>query len=172
MFSLYGYKWFSSATDADIALTLARIADDEGNVLQGTRGLTLFSLKLRDEKNELNKINMIRLKDKLGTRQVPTAELLLDGTLAHKMSEEGRGVAGIANMLQITRIHNAVGSAAGMRRILSIARDYSHRRKAFGKTISQYPIHIQSLARIDLESKGAFMLAFEVILLYFHSNHY
>jgi len=34
MFKLYGYKWFSSATDADIALTLARIADDEGNVLQ------------------------------------------------------------------------------------------------------------------------------------------
>jgi len=34
------------------------------------------------------------------------------------MSEEGRGVAGIANMLQITRIHNAVGSAGYMRRSL------------------------------------------------------
>ena len=32
------------------------------------------------------------------------------------MSEEGRGVAAIANMLQITRIHNAIGSAGYMRR--------------------------------------------------------
>ncbi|CAG2178245.1 unnamed protein product, partial [Oppiella nova] len=152
MFKLYGYKWFSSATDADIALTLARIADDEGNVLQGTQGLTLFLLKVRDDTSkQLNGIDMIRLKDKLGTRQVPTAELLLDGTVAHKMSEEGRGVAAIANMLQMTRIHNAVGSAGSMRRIISIARDYAQRRKAFGKPISQYPIHMQTLARMDIE---------------------
>ncbi|XP_054158146.1 acyl-CoA dehydrogenase family member 11-like [Oppia nitens] len=165
IFKLYGYKWFSSATDADIALTLARIADDEGNVLQGTRGLTLFFLKLRDENNRLNDIDMIRLKDKLGTRQVPTAELLLDGTVAHKMSEEGRGVAAIANMLQITRIHNAIGSASYMRRILTIARDYAQRRKAFGKPISQYPIHMQTLARMDTEAKGAFIMAFENVRL-------
>ncbi|CAG2112397.1 unnamed protein product, partial [Medioppia subpectinata] len=163
MFKLYGYKWFSSATDADIALTLGRIADEEGN---GTRGLTLFFLKIRDEATKrLNEIDMIRLKDKLGTRQVPTAELLLDGTIAHKMSEEGRGVAAIANMLQITRIHNAIGSAAYMRRIISIARDYAQRRKAFGKPISDYPIHMQTLARMDVEAKGAFMLAFENVRL-------
>ena len=77
---MYGYKWFSSATDADIALTLARIADKDGNVIQGTPGLTLFLVKLRDDYNRLNNIDIIRLKDKLGTRQVPTAELLLDGT--------------------------------------------------------------------------------------------
>ncbi|CAG2115280.1 unnamed protein product, partial [Medioppia subpectinata] len=166
MFKLYGYKWFSSATDADIALTLGRIADEEGNVLQGTRGLTLFFLKIRDDATKrLNEIDMIRLKDKLGTRQVPTAELLLDGTIAHKMSEEGRGVAAIANMLQITRIHNAIGSAAYMRRIISIARDYAQRRKAFGKPISDYPIHMQTLARMDVEAKGAFMLAFENVRL-------
>jgi alkylation response protein AidB-like acyl-CoA dehydrogenase len=82
VFKLYGYKWFSSATDADIALTLARIADKDGNVIQGTPGLTLFLVKLRDDYNQLNNIDIIRLKDKLGTRQVPTAELLLDGTVA------------------------------------------------------------------------------------------
>jgi len=54
---------------------------------------------------------------------------------------------------------------------LSIARDYSHRRKAFGKQISQYPIHVQGLARIDLESKGAFMLAFEVQIT-LDNNHF
>jgi len=29
-YKLYGYKWFSSATDADMALTLARICDEHG----------------------------------------------------------------------------------------------------------------------------------------------
>ncbi|RWS05252.1 putative acyl-CoA dehydrogenase AidB-like protein, partial [Dinothrombium tinctorium] len=82
-FRLYGYKWFSSATDSDVTLTLARISDLEGNVLSGTRGLTLFFLKTR-ENDKLNNIQIVKLKDKLGTRQLPTAELLLDGTLAYK----------------------------------------------------------------------------------------
>lgn len=33
-----------------------------------------------------------------------------------QLSEEGRGVASIANMLTITRIHNGVSAAAAMRR--------------------------------------------------------
>ena len=31
-YKLYGYKWFTSATDADMALTLARVQDDQGNI--------------------------------------------------------------------------------------------------------------------------------------------
>lgn len=33
-----------------------------------------------------------------------------------QISDEGRGVAGISNMLTISRIHNALSSAAAMRR--------------------------------------------------------
>ena len=59
---------------------------------------------------------MLRLKNKLGTRQLPTAELLLDGAEAELVHEEGRGVANISRMLNITRLHSAMGSAAGTRR--------------------------------------------------------
>lgn len=31
-YRLHGYKWFSSATDADMAFTLARVRDEDGNV--------------------------------------------------------------------------------------------------------------------------------------------
>jgi len=31
-FKLHGYKWFSSATDSDMTLTLARVVDGEGKV--------------------------------------------------------------------------------------------------------------------------------------------
>jgi alkylation response protein AidB-like acyl-CoA dehydrogenase len=34
LYDLNGYKWFSSATDADMAITLARIEDSKGKVVQ------------------------------------------------------------------------------------------------------------------------------------------
>jgi acyl-CoA dehydrogenase len=75
---LYGTKWFTSAITADMALTLAR---PEGNP-EGGRGLAMFYVEVRDEGGALNDLRVLRLKDKLGTRQMPTAELALDGTRA------------------------------------------------------------------------------------------
>src|SRR5947209_6982878 len=75
---LYGRKWFTSAATSQIALTLAR---PEGNP-SGGRGLALFYLEMRDEQGRLRNISIDRLKDKLGTRKVPTAELTLDGAPA------------------------------------------------------------------------------------------
>lgn len=33
-FELYGYKWFSSATDSDMSLALARIVNEDGSCVQ------------------------------------------------------------------------------------------------------------------------------------------
>ena len=55
------------------------------------------------------------MKNKLGTRQLPTAELLLDGTEAVMVGEEGRGIASIASMLTITRMHNTLSAVGAMR---------------------------------------------------------
>ncbi len=52
---------------------------------KGTKGLSMFFLTLRDENKELNGIEIHKLKNKLGTRQLPTAELLLDGTQAYRV---------------------------------------------------------------------------------------
>lgn len=57
------------------------------SVPQGSRGLSLFYAEVgRDESGQLKGIEVQRLKDKLGTRQMPTAELLLDGLQAHRVS--------------------------------------------------------------------------------------
>ena len=48
-----------------------------------------------------------------------------------------------------------------------MARDYAQRRKAFGKKIIDLPLHSQALARIDLNSKAAFLMAFEVMKAFF-----
>ncbi|KAK6740454.1 hypothetical protein RB195_008737 [Necator americanus] len=164
-YRLYGYKWFSSAIDADIALTLARIVEKNGNVQKGSRGLSLFLLRIRNQDGQLNGIQMIRLKNKFGTKQLPTAELLLDGTLAHCIGEPGRGVANISNMLNITRIHNAVASVSGMRRMISLARDYSTRREVFGQTQAKWPLHTATLAKMEVETRGCFLLLMEAAQL-------
>lgn len=160
-YRLYGYKWFSSATDADITFTLARVVDRHGNTVQGTKGLSLFYLEVRNDNGELNNIEILKLKDKLGTRQLPTAELLLDGSRAYKVSDEGRGVPAISNMLKLTRIHNATAAASSMRRMVSLARDYSTRRRAFGQVLKDYPLHMQTLSRMEVEVRGAAILCLE-----------
>lgn len=64
-------------------------------------------------------LHVIRLKQKLGTKQLPTGELLLDGMNAELISQPGRGVSSISHMLNITRLHNAAGSVSGMRRLVT-----------------------------------------------------
>ncbi|NXM74961.1 ACD11 dehydrogenase, partial [Serilophus lunatus] len=164
-YRLYGFKWFTSAADSDMALTLARIADAEGQCPQGSRGLSLFFLRVRDEEGKLNNIQVQRLKDKLGTRQMATAELWLQGAPAELISAEGRGVASISNMLNITRIHNVIGAVASMRRMLTLSRDYARRRVAFGKLLKDHPLHMQTLARMEVQVRGAFLLLMEVAQL-------
>lgn len=72
---LYGRKWFTSAAASEMTLTLAR---PEG-APAGSKGLALFYLEPHDEQGRLNHIEVLRLKDKLGTRKLPTAELMRGG---------------------------------------------------------------------------------------------
>ncbi|XP_012946238.1 acyl-CoA dehydrogenase family member 11 [Aplysia californica] len=161
-YKLYGYKWFSSATDADVTLTLARTVDKHGATVKGTRGLSLFYLEVREQSGEMNHIQMLKLKSKLGTRQLPTAELLIDGATAYRISEEGRGVASISHMLTLTRIHTGVHSSAAMRRMVNLARDYATRRRAFGKSLHRHTLHVKTLAAMEVEARAAAIFTLEV----------
>ncbi|XP_078010533.1 acyl-CoA dehydrogenase family member 11-like [Phascolarctos cinereus] len=161
-YKLFGLKWFTSSTDADMTLALARIRDAQGSVTKGTRGLSLFFLKPQDEQGQVNGLEVQRLKEKLGTRQLATAELLLDGARAHLVSQEGRGVATIANMLTITRIYNAVCAVGFMRRVVTMAREYATKRFAFGKFLKDHPLHTHILARMEVQTRGGFLLVMEV----------
>src|SRR5215213_5871299 len=127
-FRLYGRKWFTSAIASQMALTLAR---PEGNP-SGGRGLALFYVETRDEQGRPRHIQINRLKDKLGTRKVPTAELTLDGTPAQLVKGSTDGVRNIAPLLNITRLWNGISAVALMRRGLALSFDYANKRIAFG----------------------------------------
>ena len=158
---LYGRKWFTSAIASQMALTLARPA---GNA-PGGKGLALFYVETRDATDMPNRIVVNRLKDKLGTRKVPTAELELDGTPAQLVYGTSDGVRNIAPMLNVTRTWNAVTAVALMRRGIALARDYAMRRIAFGARLIDKPLHADTLAGMQAEYEGAFHLAFFVVEL-------
>jgi alkylation response protein AidB-like acyl-CoA dehydrogenase len=157
-YHLYGTKWFTSATTAPTAMTLARIEGAPG----GSRGLSLFYLELRDNAGRLRNIRVHRLKDKLGTRALPTAELTLEGTPARLIGGESQGVRKMAALLNITRAYNACCAVGFMRRGIALARDYAHRRRVFGKLLAEQPLHVETLAALQVEFEGAFQLTFHL----------
>ena len=95
-----GFKWFSSATDCSMAILLA----------QTSKGLSCFfapTKRVTNRVEEMNGIRIQRLKSKLGTHPLPTAELELEGMRAYLLGEEGKGVNVISGLLNITRVHNS-----------------------------------------------------------------
>ncbi|HET9679872.1 MAG TPA: acyl-CoA dehydrogenase family protein [Gammaproteobacteria bacterium] len=153
---LHGVKWFTSATTGQAAFTLARI-EEEGSP---QKDLSLFFIELRDEQGRLRNIQVNRLKDKLGTRALPTAELTLQGTPARLVGEPGNGIRQISTILNITRLYNACCAAGYMRRGLALAHDYATRRRVFGKLLIEQPLHGRTLQLMDTEHRAAMQLVF------------
>ncbi len=158
---LTGDKWFSSGTGAQTALALARI---EGSPA-GSRGLSLFCVELRDSNKKLKNIKINRLKDKLGTKGLATAELSLEGTPAVLVGEIGQGVKTVSSMLNVTRIYNSVCAIGTSARALALAKDYASKRKVFGKLLNEQPLHMQVLADLQSNYESAFHLTFFVTRL-------
>jgi alkylation response protein AidB-like acyl-CoA dehydrogenase len=159
---LHGRKWFTSAVSSQMALTLAR---PDGNP-PGAKGLALFYVELRDAAGRLNGIRVDRLKDKLGTRKVPTAELTLDATPAELVGERSNGTRAIEPMLAVTRLWNSVCAVAFMRRGLALARAYAAKRQAFGQPLLALPLHADTLAMVEAETWGAFLMSFLLVELH------
>ena len=158
---LYGRKWFTSAVTSQMALTLAR---PEGNP-PGGKGLAMFFVEVRDAQGRLNGIRVDRLKDKLGTRKVPTAELMLEGTRAELVGQPVNGTRAIEPMLGVTRTWNSVCAVSFMRRGLALARAYAARREAFGAPLARQPLHADTLAALEAETWGAFLMTFLLVEL-------
>jgi len=154
---LWGTKWFTSAVTSEVALTLAR---PEGSP-EGSAGLSLFLVEQRKADGARNGIRILRLKDKLGTRALPTAELALEGCLAEPVGDLGRGVKKITPLLNITRLHNAISACGMMARLLQLLRDYARRRVAFGSPLARKALHRETLATLQVEYEAALALTFD-----------
>ncbi|MBW2275052.1 MAG: acyl-CoA dehydrogenase family protein [Deltaproteobacteria bacterium] len=156
LYSLTGQKWFCSNLTADYWLVTARA---EG-APAGHRGVGLFCVP-RLYEGRVNGHRILRLKDKLGTRALPTAELELDGALGWPVGPQDAGLKNmVAVVLTTSRVHNIVAAAGFARRASREARAYAGFRHAFGKRIEEQPLLAASLREIehtaDLAEAGAF----------------
>ena len=165
-YALTGVKWFTSATTADCALALARTLDPAGQAVEGSRGLGLYLVELvdpRDGRRQVGEqIRVRRLKDKLGTKSLPTAELDLDGAYALPIGDLHRGVKTITGMLNVTRLWNAYASVSGMARAVQLALAYAREREAFGARLVDQPLHRATVARMQVDYEGALALTARV----------
>ena len=161
---LNGRKWFTSAVVGEMALTLARPEGDAKHAGAADE-LALFYVETRDGDGRWNGIRIDRLKDKLGTRELPTAEVHLENAIAEPVGELSHGVRLIAPVLNVTRTWNTICALATMRRCLALATDYARRRRAFGRPLIEQPLHASTLASLHAEFAAAFELGFFVVAL-------
>lgn len=154
---LTGDKWFCSNAETDVAMVLAR----PNGAPAGTKGLGLFALPRRRPDGSLNPWRVLRLKDKLGTRSMPTGEVRLEGAFAWAVGAVDRGFTYMTEMLNLSRLYNAVASVALVRRAVREAALYAGARRAFGRAIASYPLVQETLVGLSLELEGAMAFAFE-----------
>jgi alkylation response protein AidB-like acyl-CoA dehydrogenase len=148
---LTGDKWFCSNADASLALVLAR---PEG-AAPGTRGLGLFLLPRVLPDGSANRYRIIRLKDKLGSRDMASGEIRMDGATAYLVGELGRGFAQMTDMINMSRLSNGVRAAGMMRRALTEALHVARNRKAFGKLLIDLPLMRRQLLKLMLPAEQA-----------------
>jgi alkylation response protein AidB-like acyl-CoA dehydrogenase len=148
---LTGHKWFCSNVDADAVLVTAR---PEGSP-EGTRGLRTYLLLQRDNPG----VTIERLKEKLGVRSMPTGEV----TLRDAPAEEVGGFDAITDMLNLSRLYNAVASVAVIGRAIHEARWYIERRQTFGRPVIEWPLALETMMDLEAEHAGAMLLTFETI---------
>ena len=149
-----GEKWFCSNVTAQLALLTARVPAQG----EGTRGLGLFLLPRELADGQLNNFYIRRLKDKLGTRSLASAELDFRDATAYLLGPAEQGFRNVmTHVINTSRLYNAVGCCAHARRAYVVARSYSRHRFAFNRPIIQFPLVQAGLTR--MRADGAAMLA-------------
>jgi len=160
-YQINGEKWFCSVIDAGLFVLAAR---PEG-AAEGTKGLALF-LVPRVVDGELNNFNIRRLKYKLGTRSMASAEVDFNGALAESIGPLGQGFKNLVSIvLDTSRVHNALAACGLIRRACIEAQAYALHRTAFGKPIIQHGMVAQTIARMTVINAAAVATTFRILAM-------
>ena len=157
---LNGEKYFASNAGAELAVVAAR----RRGAAPSVHGLSLFLLPRYRQDGSLNYF-IRRLKDKIGTRSVPTGEVELRDSQAYLLGKAEQGVYLILETLNISRVANSIGSVALMQRAIADALSFAQQRIAFGKPVSEHPLLRRQIEeRVGLLEQ-AFALTWEAVRL-------
>ena len=155
--ALNGLKWFASNPDGGLALVTAR---PEG-AQAGPRGLGLYLVPLRLDAGRRNPMIFRRLKDKLGTRGIATAEIELTDTWATEVAAPPMGLKLMMEALGFSRLHNAFAAAGLQRRAFLEAMSCCANRTAFGERLTEMPMVQDEILKIMVPLEAGLGLALE-----------
>ena len=147
---LWGDKWFCSVANAGAALALAR---PEG-APAGTRGLGLFIVPRTLPDGTKNAWTLNRLKDKFGSRSMATGEVTLDGAVAYPVGDLARGFHQMMEMVNVSRLSNAMRAAGIMRRSVLESVVHARGRSAFGRPLIELPQHARDVLEMLLDAEA------------------
>ncbi|MGC4956578.1 acyl-CoA dehydrogenase family protein [Actinomadura citrea] len=162
---LNGFKWFASNAGGSAFVVLAK---PEGAV-DGVRGIAPF-LVLRERRDgSRNGVRIRRLKDKLGTRSVASAEIEFIDAEAFLLAPassagEGGDGRGLARMMELTNGARLGISMMGLgcaRRALVESLCYARAREAFGTSLGAQPLMRRKLAELIVETEAVQALVFD-----------
>jgi alkylation response protein AidB-like acyl-CoA dehydrogenase len=156
---LYGTKFFCSATHADYAVATAKPT--------GSDDVALFVvpswLPGNRDREIHNGFTIDRIKWKMGTSELTTAEITYDGAVAYPVGPLERGLANVVGVvLTYSRLTVGLSCAAFMTRAVREAKKYSEFRDAFGMTIGKFPMVVGQIRSLEQQAMrttaGAFKL--------------
>ncbi|HET6794377.1 MAG TPA: acyl-CoA dehydrogenase family protein, partial [Acidimicrobiales bacterium] len=172
---LNGFKWFASNADGSAFVVLAK---PEG-APDGTRGIAPFLVLWERRDGSRNGMRIRRLKDKLGTKAVASAEVefvdaeafLLapapsagsgaSGAAAGASAGDGRGLARMMELTNGARLGIAMMGLGCARRSLVESLCYARAREAFGAALVDQPLAQRKLAELIVEVEAAQALVFD-----------
>ncbi len=153
---LSGEKWFASCPHSDLFLVTARPV----GAPSGTKGLGLFLVPRLLDDGSRNPFTIRRLKDKFGTRAMPSGEIEFDNTFAWQVGDVQRGMREMLDMINLTRICIAVVCAGAMRRNVYEALHHAKHRIAFSAPLIDHPLMADTLIEMAVDSHAATCAAF------------
>ncbi len=156
---LYGKKFFCSATHADYAVVTAKPA--------GSEKVALFVvpswLEGDREREKRNGCTIDRIKWKMGTSELTTAEITYNGAVAYPVGPLDRGVANVVGIvLTYSRLTVGLSGAASMTRAAREAEKYAEFRDAFGMRIGMFPMLASQLEWMERCARRTTAAAFKL----------
>jgi len=165
---IYGKKFFCSAVHTDYALVTAK----PKNFPSSTKiaAFVIPSWLAGNKKKEIrNSYTIDRLKPKLGTAELPTAEVTYNGAIAYPVGPLEKGLADVVGIvLSLSRLHVAFGMAAGALRVAREAIFYAQFREAFGVPVSLFPLMINQINQLNHYAMRTAAGSFKVYSEYIH----
>jgi alkylation response protein AidB-like acyl-CoA dehydrogenase len=166
---LTGPKWFCSNINADYFVMSARPAGASA----GGRGIALFIVPAYLEEGDWkrNGYRIERLKDKLGTRELATAECEFDGAIGYPIGPLDQGLANLVSEVLVTSRFACVSSAAAaLRRAERTVDAYTEFRTAFGSRLVDFPLVREQLAGIRGARRRTLASLFELQVMRMRSD--